>query len=249
MATMEKIIAQQDVYHVFQPVMRLADRSVLGYEALIRSNAVSTPDLLFKAAAEQNRLFELDVLSITSAIAAYFASPKRRESGEYLFLNVFPSSLANEAFPRFVEKTLREHKACARRIVFEINESKSQADSWDDARFVRNLQWLRELDCLVAFDDVGEGAITLRKIVEISPDFIKLDRFFGQNLFASEKKQKMLKFFADYCKDEAMLILEGIEELDDLLKAQHLGVTLGQGFLLSRPRHLAELFEENEVAT
>jgi len=239
--TMEKIIAQQDFYHLFQPVKHLADQSVLGYEALIRCDAVGSPDVLFKAAAEQHRLFELDTLSIYSAIATFFADEARKQSSEILFLNVFPSSLANETFPQFVEKALGEFLKLAPRIVFEINETISQADRWDDARFIGNLCWLRQSGFQIAFDDVGEGATTLRHIVEISPDFIKLDRYFGRNLTASEQKRKLLKMFAEYCKDEALLILEGIEETEDLLLAQHLGVTLGQGFLLSKPRRLADL--------
>ena len=241
MTTMEKTIVQQEFYHLFQPVKRLADRTVLGYEALIRCDAVGSPDVLFKAAAEQQRLFELDTLSIYSAIAAFFADPIRRDSEEVLFLNVFPSSLAEETFPQFVEKALRDFRKFARRIVFEINETVSQAASWDDEHFIRNVKWLRDADFRIAFDDVGEGAVTIRKIVELAPDYIKLDRFFGRDLAANAKKRKLLKLFAEYCRDEAMLILEGIEEAEDLLQAQQLSVTLGQGYLLSRPKRLADL--------
>ncbi|WP_080835495.1 EAL domain-containing protein [Cohnella massiliensis] len=242
MTTMENLITQQDFYHLFQPVLHLADRSVLGYEALIRCDAVRSPDLLFKAAAEQNKLFELDTLSVYSAIAAFFADKKRKESGEYLFLNVFPSSLADGTFPHFIEKALRDYLVLADRIVFEINETVTEAESWDDANFIGNLRWLRESGFLVAFDDVGEGATTLRKIIEIAPDMIKLDRFFGRDLQVDAEKRKMLKLFAEYCKDNTLLILEGIEETEDLMQAQQLGVALGQGFLLSKPKRLADLY-------
>ena len=180
-------------------------------------------------------------MSISSAIAAFFADENRRESNEVLFLNVFPSSLTEETFPRFIENALRDCQQLSRRIVFEINETVSEADKWYDKRFNDNIEWLRKSDFLIAFDDVGEGAATIRKIIEISPDFIKLDRFFGRKLAACPRKQKLLKLFTEYCKDEAMLILEGIEEAEDLLQAQELSVTLGQGYLLSRPKRLADL--------
>jgi len=241
MTAMEKIISQLDFYHLFQPVKHLADQSVLGYEALIRCDAVGSPDMLFKAAEERDELFEVDTLSIYSAVATFLGDRGRRETDELLFLNVFPSSLADENFIRFVDTALTDYGKFARRIVLEINETASQADYWDNARFIGNIRWLRDSGYRIAFDDVGEGAATLRKIIEISPDFIKLDRYFGRDLAANAPKRKLLKLFADYCENDTMLILEGIEEAEDLEAAQHSGVRLGQGYLLSEPRRLTDL--------
>ncbi len=234
----ESRIAQHDFYHLFQPVYHLSTAKTLGHEALIRSKSNISPDQLFQAASRQRRLYEMDTLSIDWAISAYFSSRPTTERSELLFINIFPSTMAVDAFPAFVDTIIDKYPSVSNRVVFEINESLSEKEVWNNGSFRKSAAYLRELGFLIALDDVGEGASTLKNIVLISPDFIKLDRFFSQELFACKKKQKIIRLFTDYCKDECRLILEGIEEQDDLLLAQTLGVTLGQGFLLGKPQSL-----------
>jgi len=232
------LLTYQNLYHLFQPVCRLSDRKPLGYEALIRSHSVPNTEKLLQWASQQNQLFELDTLSIYNAIRVFFSEPSRRESEELLFLNVFPSSIAEESFTRFCDKVIRNYSGLTTRMVFEINETMSETGEWNRELFAQNILLLRKAGFRIAFDDVGEGATTLKRIVELSPDFIKIDRFFGKQLGANKKKQHILKFFVDYCGDETMLILEGLEEPDDLSLALSLGVRAGQGYLLTRPSPL-----------
>ncbi len=238
MPTITALIAQEDLYHLFQPICHLPNRQALGYEALIRSKTIAGTDKLFQAATEQGKLYDLDTLSVYNAIAFYFSSDHRRKSDAYLFVNIFPSTLVEEAFPIFLEKIVRRYGDMSPRIVFEINESRSEMDDWNNRLFTQNINLLRRHGFLIAFDDVGEGATTLKRMIELTPDFVKMDRFFGKNLSGSKKKQKMIKFFVDYCADESKLILEGIEEPEDLLQAYNLGVTIGQGYLLTQPQPL-----------
>ncbi|MCD9024950.1 EAL domain-containing protein [Cohnella silvisoli] len=238
MPTITALFAQDDLYHLFQPICQLPSRQILGYEALIRSKTIAGTDKLFQAATAQGKLFDLDTLSVYNAIAFYFSTADRRESNEYLFVNIFPSTLIEEAFPVFLDKVVRQYGELSPRIVFEINESRSEMDDWNNRLFTQNINLMRRHGFLIAFDDVGEGATTLKRMIELTPDFVKMDRFFGKNLSSSKKKQKMIKFFVDYCADESNLILEGIEEPEDLLQAHNLGVTLGQGYLLTKPQPL-----------
>ncbi|WP_373231198.1 EAL domain-containing protein [Cohnella sp.] len=238
MLTIAALVAQGDLFHLFQPICHIPGRQTLGYEALIRSKSITGTDSLFQVAAEQGSLFELDTLSVYNAIAFYFSETDRRESDEYLFVNIFPSSLTDAAFPLFLHKVVRKYGELSSRIVFEINEARSEMGDWNNGLFTQNINLLRRYGFLIAFDDVGEGATTLKRMIELTPHFVKMDRFFSKNLSGSQKKQKMIKFFVDYCADESKLILEGIEEPEDLLQAHNLGVTLGQGYLLTIPQPL-----------
>jgi EAL domain-containing protein (putative c-di-GMP-specific phosphodiesterase class I) len=238
MLTIAALIAQDDLFHLFQPIFHLPSQQAIGYEALIRCKSIAGIDSLFQAATEQSSLFELDTLSVYNAIAFYFSESDRRKSPEYLFVNIFPSTLIDHAFPLFIHKVIHKYGELSARIVFEINEARSEMDDWNNGLFTQNIKLLRKHGFLIAFDDVGEGATTLKRMIELTPDFVKLDRFFSKNLAESQQKQKMIKFFVDYCAGESRLILEGIEEPEDLLKAHSLGVTLGQGYLLTRPEPL-----------
>lgn len=225
---------------MFQPVFSLNSRQPLGYEALLRSHSIRQPDRLLQLAARQQRLCELDILSIYNAISLFFSSAKFRDSTELLFINVFPSTLAEDAFARISAKIASKFKDDVRRMVFEINESMAETVEWDRDKFSQNMAQLRRDGFQIAFDDVGEGATTLKRIVEFTPDFIKIDRFFGKQLIANQKKQHIVKFFVDYCSDGTKCILEGLEDPEDVKLAIRLGVRLGQGFGLAKPGPLPD---------
>ncbi|WP_372632336.1 EAL domain-containing protein [Cohnella sp.] len=233
----EQLIVQDDLYHVFQPIYELPKKSIFGYEALLRSNSQISPDLLFRHAMEQNKLFEIDSYSISHAVSTYFGSPESREQG-LLFINIFPSTLASPLFIDFLDTLVKQVEPCRKQIVFEINESVFEGVLWKSASFRAAIRLLREQRFLIALDDVGDGTTSFRNILDISPDFIKIDRFFSAELRACKRKQKVVALFAEYCQDESSLILEGIEEEEDKDVALALGVKIGQGYLFGEPTRL-----------
>lgn len=72
---------------------------------------------------------------------------------------------------------------------------------WDIPLLGRKIREMRQHGLLIALDDVGSGAASLKKIVEYEPDIVKLDRFFGKQLAASPSKQKLVALFVAYCSE------------------------------------------------
>lgn len=95
---------------------------------------------------------------------------------------------------------------------------------------------LRDQGFRIAIDDAGAGYSGLQTMVEIEPDFIKLDMSLTRHLDRSVVKQKLIGTLRDFCRQAGIaLVAEGIEtqaQLDALLA---LGITYGQGFLFARP--------------
>ena len=90
-----------------------------------------------------------------------------------------------------------------------------------------------------AVDDFGGGVSDFQKIIEISPNYIKLDRYFSKDLRSKTRKQSVVKFLVNYCiKYKMGLILEGLESNDEIALAKSLGVYYGQGFGLGKPSPL-----------
>jgi len=233
------LIENNQLYHVFQPLRRLPEQGKFGYEALIRSTTGIDPDALFQGAVEQNRLYQLDTWSIDHALSSFFFSPVTQEEDELLFVNIFPSTIIADAFPLFVNDVRRRFRSFVHRIVLEINESITEEPIWNNPVFNQGIKNLRDKGFLIALDDVGEGTTTFRKIVEISPDFIKIDRYFSKELSLCKKKQKVIRLFVDYCGyAESILVLEGIEREEDFICASCLGVPIGQGYYLGKPDRL-----------
>ncbi|MBP1990186.1 EAL domain-containing protein [Paenibacillus eucommiae] len=235
---MSDLMQADSYYPVFQPLVQLMTGHVFGYEALLRSITNQSPETLFRAARAADCLNDLDILSIKKAISAYFTETTFTSSAPLLFINVFPSTLLHPAFDEFLHEGLSHYPPLDKRIVLEINEANEEDKMWEIRLLGQKIRGLRQSGFLIALDDVGSGAASLKKIIEYEPDIVKLDRYFGHHLSASRNKQKLISLFINYCAGQTQLVLEGIEEPEDLETAKTLGVPVGQGFLLGRPDSL-----------
>lgn len=224
------------VKHAYQPIYYLSDFTILGYEAFMRPNDYKDNiEMLFLEAKKQNYLYELDTISIKHAIFTFFKKEFRREK---LFVNVFPSTLINPSFIPFLEVVMKKVNQPFNRIVLEINEAEE----------IPNFSQLREIvyilkakGILFAIDDFGNGLISIKNVIELEPDIVKLDQYFSNNLFTSEKKQRMIRSLVSYFKDDVILILEGIEQPEELSMARVLGISIGQGYLMGKPRYIENI--------
>lgn len=232
----DDIIETKSFHHVYQPIYYLLSNHLLGYEALLRSDFF-TPSALFNLARKTNKSYELDTASIYTGISTFYQLEVERPDS-LLFVNVLPSTILHPNFLNFI-------KQCggylpAEKIVFEINECGCIGD-YDILKGA--ISYLRKRGFRIALDDVGAGESSIPKMIELEPEFIKLDRYLVQNLSKSTFKQRLIEMFVHYCQNDIALILEGIENLEDLAMAKSIGVCLGQGFLLGKPDRVATLIK------
>lgn len=221
---------QLDLHHLFQPIIHAEDHTHFAYEAFLRSTSCSNPLQLFDNARRHNQLYSLDTTSIEKAISACHGYLKT-----HVFLNVFPSSLLQESFFDLLEALDKQyHKVCTQ-MVLELNETNEEHEVWNSETFKDCLRELRKRKIPFALDDVGTGQASLQKLIDLAPEYVKLDRFFSKDLSDSVNKQKIISFFVDYCDSHSKLILEGIETSDDFHTAKDLGVEFVQGYLFGRP--------------
>lgn len=227
---LQHLIENEKFEHHFQPLFNLNSKTKIGYEALFRSKLFKSPELAFNEAKKENRLYDLDIKSIKKAVAT---SHKLEEtSPTKLFLNVFPSNLIKREFLNFLD----ELKSCIPKqlqVVLEINEAEM---IFDFNLMKKRIQALKERGFLFALDDVGKGSSTLLSLIELNPDYIKMDKYFSNKLSKSVHKQQLIKSFINYCEGtKSELILEGIDEKEDMETAVKLGVSYGQGYFLGKP--------------
>jgi EAL domain-containing protein (putative c-di-GMP-specific phosphodiesterase class I) len=218
---------------VFQPIVELRRRRVLGYEALSRGPAGSVyqmPLRLFEMAAEADLVFELDRKCRRRALVSAAALP----AGAKLFVNVFPSAMYDPEFQGAALVALAEsHGLTPDRVVLEITE-KSAIENY--GVFVEALVELTRHGFSIAVDDVGAGYSGLEKIAHLNPRYLKFDRELVRNIDSSYIRREMtraLKAFAD--RIGSTIIAEGIEREGELQTLLELGIEYGQGYLLGRP--------------
>jgi EAL domain-containing protein (putative c-di-GMP-specific phosphodiesterase class I) len=225
------MVKEEDFFHYFQPIYNIKNWVKLGYEVLLRSEAYPNPELTFKQAIKEKQLYELDSRSIHKAIRTYRSAGLSKNDG-LLFLNIFPSTILNPNFPSFL-KYFTNILQNSQQIVLEISESEMIED-FDT--FKERIIELKKNGFLIAIDDFGRGYANFKFMIELEPDYLKLDRYFAKDLHLSKQKQTIVKSFVTYCREyKCNLILEGVETEQDMAMAKLLGIPIAQGFLLGKP--------------
>ncbi|MCD5325733.1 MULTISPECIES: EAL domain-containing protein [Pontibacillus] len=229
-----ELLQKDRLFHYYQPLHHLADDAIYGYEALLRSTIQSNPEALFKTAKESNILYKLDTVSIEKAFAHY----SHQSHNQKLFLNMFMSTLLHPNFIRFMVSMLERHAQSGPSIVFEMNEAKEEASMWESPLLSNRIALLRKMGIQFAIDDFGQGATSLKKAVEMEPEYLKLDRYFATDLASNDKKQKLVSLFTEYFKGDTTVVLEGIETAEDLHVATEIGIDVAQGYYIGKPASL-----------
>jgi EAL domain-containing protein (putative c-di-GMP-specific phosphodiesterase class I) len=216
---------------VFQPIVSLADGAISGVEALarFRLEPQRTPDVWFAEAKEVGLGVELERVAARSALSCLDRLPQ--DVG--MFVNLSPEA--------FVSPGFRELLACAPedRLVVEVTE---HAPVEDYAAVAEPIAQLRRRGGRLAIDDVGAGFASLRHIVRLGPDLMKLDIELTRNIDADRALRALAKGLIAFASEiGATIVAEGIETQHELDAFRSLGVSCGQGFFISRPQQLDAL--------
>lgn len=231
-------LKSKEFYHVYQPIWNIKEWKIIGYESLLRIS--QEPDISLEAffadARKENNLSELDTFLINDTIEHYQILSSRRKKP--LFINIFPSTIIHESFELLILSLLEKFPAMKGKIIFEINETVIEEELWESPLFKEKITFLKDYQFQIALDDFGKGIANFEKIIELSPNYLKLDRYFSNNLAFSTEKQKLVHLLLDFADEKMKIILEGIEEETDLAMTKALNVPFGQGFLLGKPEML-----------
>ena len=216
---------------VFQPIYDVATRRMTGAEALSRFNTKPTrsPDIWFRDAATVGLGIDLERRAVSSALQALSHLP----ADAYVAVNASPYVVESGVF----ESLLRD--VDARRLMLEITEHVSVGDY---ARLVEALLPLRALGVRVAIDDAGAGYASMRHILSIEPDLIKLDMSLTRGIDQDRKRRALASALIAFAHETGVdIVAEGVETAGELNTLCELGVRKVQGYFLSRPRFLADV--------
>jgi EAL domain-containing protein (putative c-di-GMP-specific phosphodiesterase class I) len=232
--TIGAVLAGRLVRPLFQPIVDLSTRTVVGVEALARGPAgtdLEFPDRLFAAARAAGRLGELDMLCSERALETAVAAPN---PPPLLFVNAEPGVLDQPLSPRLVEM-LRE--GFPFREILEFTERALPALPGSLLHIAGLVhRWGNGL----ALDDVGADPMSLAFLPLVEPEVIKLDMSLVRNPDAAATRATCAVVRAQAQRTGAVLVAEGIETEDDLGTAFALGAHWGQGWLFGRPGPLDE---------
>lgn len=234
LSALSSILTQSGLHSLFQPIISLSERRILGYEALTRgpsNSPLHSPIALFAVARQAGRLNELEIACRESACRRF---NEQKLPGK-LFLNVSPESLLEAAHqPGRTLQLLQDFGIPPSQVVIELTEQ----TPIDDFQLLQTaLHHYRAMGFSIALDDLGAGYSSLRLWSELRPDYVKIDRHFIDGIHQDALKREFVGSILQIAKaSRAQVIAEGIELPEELAVLTEMGVDLVQGYLLGRPQ-------------
>ena len=221
-ARIRSTIAERTFVPVFQPIVDLASRAVVGYEALTRFADGRPADVVFAEAASVGLAVDLELATLETVLEGSGQLP----ASAWLNLNVSPD-LVLSAEP--LEALLSRW---GWRVVLELTEHVEVADYGLLRAAIKRLG----PNVKLAVDDAGAGFSSFRHILELRPDYVKLDRTIVHAIGRDPARQALVAGMAHFAgRTGATLIGEGVETEAEARELFRLGVRLGQGYHLGRP--------------
>lgn len=230
---LQKILIEEDIHTVYQPIVKMENLDILGYEALSRgpiNSEFRSPLLLFLIAAEFGLSFELDSLCRRKALTSicHLSTDKK------IFINTLAITIHDPQFRgRYLEKLLEDIRLKPENVIFEINE-KMAIDNYE--LFRSALKDYSDIGIVHANDDVGAAYSDLERIMELNPGFMKIDISLVRDIDKSYIKQQIIKAMVTMAKGlNSQIIAEGIETPEEYHALKALNVDYGQGYLFAKP--------------
>jgi EAL domain-containing protein (putative c-di-GMP-specific phosphodiesterase class I)/CheY-like chemotaxis protein len=221
-AEIDTLLATGRFHPVFQPVVNLVDRVPTGFEALTRFDDGSRPDVRFGEAARVGRGTQLEIATMRRACA----DAACLEGDAWLSLNVSPTLLQHP------DLLANEVEDVDRTIVLELTER----EAIEDYDALRSTLALLPGTPKLAIDDAGAGYASLRHILQLHPDFIKLDSTWVQGVDADPARQALIAGLQMFAAESGMtLIAEGVETPAEATTLLDLGLDYAQGYLFGKP--------------
>ena len=228
--TVEKILDNDLLSYYFQPIVKVSDGEIFGYEALMRyeDDLSLTPLEIIKCAGALNRLYDIEKLSFNGVIDRMEETPERFISKK-VFINSLPAyQLQGEDEDQLFTR-LKRHLG---RIVVEYTED----SEFNDEQLKKRKNDYLSLYIEIALDDYGSGYSNVNNLIRYNPRYVKIDHGLIRGINSNSQKRHFVKNIVSYAsKSNIQVLAEGVETEEELRTVIGIGVNLIQGFYTGRP--------------
>lgn len=243
---LELALERKEFKLYFQPIVRLSDRKVAGFEALIRwfkpGQGMVPPGSFIPVAEASSLINRIGLWILESAFDSLIemdeASAGSTLEPLFLTVNLSARQLTDpELLPALAEQA-KKLKGRDCRIKLEITESLMIGNVVAVQAFIARC---RELGLGVVLDDFGTGYCSLSYLHLFEVHTMKLDRSFVRGMAVSEASEKVVRGVTRMAHDLGLtVVVEGVERLDEADQAASLGIDYVQGYFYGRPMPLTD---------
>ncbi len=228
---------------VYQPIVKLTDREVVGFESLVRWQHAKlgwiSPAEFIPVAESTGTIVQLGYWVLRHACRSFKTLQTSVGSEISLSVNVSGYQFHDKDFIPNFQRILQEEAMLPQQLVLEITESQLMEDT---QTALQVLHALRNTGCRIAIDDFGTGYSSLSYLRIFPVDVLKIDRSFIADMTAADNSIALLKAIVMMAESlQIEVIAEGLETVEQVEILGSLGLTSGQGYYLGRPKPLAAI--------
>ena len=227
----KEAVSEENIVVYFQPIVNNATHMIEKYECLARiedDDEIISPYMFLSAAKASGNLS-----NVTKSIIAQ--SFKKFQDNEYEFsLNITGEDLQLQYLEYYLMKFSKKYNIDPSRVVLEVLED---IVSLNNNIIARQLKKFKELGFKIAIDDFGAESSNLSRLLEVEPDYLKIDGVFIKNILEDKKSQVIVDAIIMICRQgDIKIIAEYIHNASVQKKIEELGIDYSQGFFLGEPK-------------
>lgn len=239
---LNKLIEDELLEYVFHPIVDVHKGRIFAYEALMRSKmkSIKSPLEVLQLATSESKLYEIERLTLFKSME-YYTENREYFNDIKIFINSIPNNmLSDKDFAEWQNKYGKE----ADNIVIELLENEQS----DQNTINSKAEKIREIGCKLAIDDFGSGYNNESILLDVTPEFVKIDMEIVQGVERDKNREHIIKNLISYAHDRKIkVIAEGIETESQLEKLIKLGVDYGQGYYFSKPELTPPILSKEKV--
>lgn len=224
-------------YLEYQPQFSISDKSLRGFEALIRMKLPDgrkiSPGEFIPVAEKSNLIFSIDEFVLDFVTREFAKVINESKEKVTISVNISANGISRPEFVSIVETCLRKNNFKAENLEIEITEYSFEESQ---EQTVKNIKKLKEMGVQVALDDFGTGYASLARLMNLSVDLLKVDKSLVDNVEKGEVNRDFIKSIGSMghlldCK----VILEGVETDSQLEFIKNLDCDYVQGYVWGKP--------------
>ncbi|EDL64039.1 bifunctional diguanylate cyclase/phosphodiesterase [Bacillus sp. SG-1] len=234
---LRKALEREELYIVYQPIVELNDKRVIGAEALLRWNhpylGVVSPMEFIPLAEETGLIGSIGNWVLTEACKQAKEWQEKGFPDFYISVNVSANQFQQPSFTNEINHALKTSGLSAESLCLELTESVMIQHS---GHTIDRMEELAALGVKIAIDDFGTGYSSLGYLKHLPLHVLKIDKSFVQNIEESSPDYAIVQAVSMMGKGLGMqVVVEGIETSEQMVLLSHLNCDLGQGYFISRP--------------
>lgn len=233
---LNRIIDSNDIKFAYQPIIRVKDGAIFGYEAQMcpQSETITSISELLRIAKSGAKLYEIERLTFFLGLASFsrLIEDGIVDADKHLFLKSISECMLDDRAFNGIEENYRP-------ILKNVVLENLDIDQHDNALIAKKQDIVSRWGGMTALDNFGNGHNNERTLFSINPDMIIIDKNLIGHCDTDQGKYTVIRNLVHLTRERGVLVVaQGIEREEELHTVICLGVDLIQGYFISKPEYM-----------